>query len=229
MRGKILNPCKWYYTCHYTNINPSVVKIDTMFDLKTRQGKVLIEQGGLMEQLRQVTRQPKKTLMVPHREQENLANNKIMIDGPFLWIEIFDRSKTVTKIITIRRVVVFAPIERYRDDGDNVKEDKFLCPLRYETAQAGIKPRLIQIFAADSVEEEMEATCNNKKLRVIIEDNMTTDPTISKRAIQKAAEEKLRGKFNVICAKGDFTYIAYTDTFCQASNEDVTCYAFKPM
>ncbi|PIO63060.1 ground-like domain protein [Teladorsagia circumcincta] len=85
------------------------------------------------------------------------------------------------------------------------------------------------IFAADSLEEEMEATCNNKKLRVIIEDNMTTDPTISKRAIQKAAEEKLRGKFNVICAKGDFTYIAYTDTFCQASNEDVTCYAFKPM
>ncbi|PIO67726.1 ground-like domain protein [Teladorsagia circumcincta] len=85
------------------------------------------------------------------------------------------------------------------------------------------------IFAADSLEEEMEATCNNKKLRVIIEDNMTTDPTISKRAIQKAAEEKLRGKFNVICAKGDFTYIAYTDTFCQASNEDVTCYAFKPI
>ncbi|VDM85672.1 unnamed protein product [Strongylus vulgaris] len=59
--------------------------------------------------------------------------------------------------------------------------------------------------------------------------NMTTDPTISKRAIQKAAEEKLLGKFNVICAKGDFSYIAYTETFCQASNEDVTCYAFKPM
>uniref|UniRef100_A0A0K0DNN4 Ground-like domain-containing protein n=1 Tax=Angiostrongylus cantonensis TaxID=6313 RepID=A0A0K0DNN4_ANGCA len=59
--------------------------------------------------------------------------------------------------------------------------------------------------------------------------NMTTDPTISKRAIQKAAEEKLFGKFNVICAKGDFTYIAYTDTFCQASNEDMSCYAFKPL
>ncbi|EPB75492.1 ground-like domain protein [Ancylostoma ceylanicum] len=59
--------------------------------------------------------------------------------------------------------------------------------------------------------------------------NMTSDPTISKRAIQKAAEEKLLGKFNVICAKGDFTYIAYTETYCQASNEDVTCYAFKPI
>lgn len=75
----------------------------------------------------------------------------------------------------------------------------------------------------------MEATCNSKKLRAVIEDNLTSDPTISKRAIQKAAEEKLFGKFNVICAKGDFTYIAYTDTYCQASNDDVTCYAFKPM
>ena len=59
--------------------------------------------------------------------------------------------------------------------------------------------------------------------------NITRDPTISKRAIQKAAEEKLFGKFNVICAKGDFSYVAYTETFCQHSNDDVTCYAFRPM
>ncbi|CAJ0603667.1 unnamed protein product [Cylicocyclus nassatus] len=102
-------------------------------------------------------------------------------------------------------------------------------PCRFARARYRHKTHGSKIFAAESLEEEEEATCNNKKLKVIIEDNMTTDPTISKRAIQKAAEEKLFGKFNVICAKGDFSYIAYTETFCQASNEDVTCYAFKPM
>lgn len=57
---------------------------------------------------------------------------------------------------------------------------------------------------------------------------MTSDPSISKRAIQKAAEEKLFSKVNVICAKGDFSYVAYTETYCQHANDHITCYVFKP-
>ncbi len=57
---------------------------------------------------------------------------------------------------------------------------------------------------------------------------MTEDATTSKRSIQRAAEEKLFKKFNVICSESDFSYIAYTDTFCQHSNDDITCYAFSP-
>ncbi|VDN25854.1 unnamed protein product [Gongylonema pulchrum] len=59
--------------------------------------------------------------------------------------------------------------------------------------------------------------------------NMVDDPTITKRAIQRAAEEKLAKKFNVICSKQDFSYVAYTDNFCQLSNQDITCYAFRPL
>lgn len=59
--------------------------------------------------------------------------------------------------------------------------------------------------------------------------NLSKDPTLTKRAIQRAAEEKLSGRFNVICSKSDFSYVAYTDTFCQVSNGDMTCYAFKPI
>ncbi|TMS38258.1 hypothetical protein L596_005023 [Steinernema carpocapsae] len=86
-----------------------------------------------------------------------------------------------------------------------------------------------RIFSAPVAEVEEDPTCNSQKLRALMEDNITRDPSISKRAIQKAVEEKLFGKYNVICAKGDFSYVAYTETYCQTSNDDVTCYAFRPL
>ncbi|KAI6218699.1 Ground-like domain-containing protein [Aphelenchoides fujianensis] len=68
-----------------------------------------------------------------------------------------------------------------------------------------------------------------RKLRAIILENITDDATISKRAIQAAAEEKLFAKINVICGREDFSYLVYTETFCQATNEEsgITCYAFR--
>uniref|UniRef100_A0A1I7Z077 Ground-like domain-containing protein n=1 Tax=Steinernema glaseri TaxID=37863 RepID=A0A1I7Z077_9BILA len=66
-----------------------------------------------------------------------------------------------------------------------------------------------KIFSARTAEVEEDPTCNSEKLRTLIEENITRDPSISKRAIQKAVEEKLFGKFNVICAKGDFSYVAF--------------------
>ncbi|KAH7700232.1 GRL-4 protein, partial [Aphelenchoides avenae] len=86
-----------------------------------------------------------------------------------------------------------------------------------------------KIFSALTAEIEEDPQCNSEKLRNIIEENITKDPTISKRAIQSAAEEKLFAKINVICAKSDFSYVAYTDTYCQATSGDVTCYAFRPL
>jgi len=86
-----------------------------------------------------------------------------------------------------------------------------------------------RIFSAMAVEMSEDPTCNSEKLKTIIEENISSsDPTASKRAIQTAAEEKLFSKINVICAKGDFSYVAYTDSYCQASSGEVTCYAFRP-
>lgn len=59
--------------------------------------------------------------------------------------------------------------------------------------------------------------------------NISEDASESKRNIQKIAEETLGHEVNVICGTGEFSYIAHTDTFCQAFKEDVTCYAFKPL
>ncbi|GMR41174.1 hypothetical protein PMAYCL1PPCAC_11369, partial [Pristionchus mayeri] len=53
--------------------------------------------------------------------------------------------------------------------------------------------------------------------------------SISKRQIQAAAEMQMGGRYNVICARGDFSYITNTEIFCQQTVGDVTCYAFKQL
>ncbi|KAI6217570.1 Ground-like domain-containing protein [Aphelenchoides fujianensis] len=85
-----------------------------------------------------------------------------------------------------------------------------------------------RIYSALTAIQE-DPTCNSEKLRAIILENITDDATISKRAIQAAAEEKLFAKINVICGREDFSYLVYTETFCQATNEEsgITCYAFR--
>ncbi|KHN82938.1 hypothetical protein Tcan_14219 [Toxocara canis] len=68
--------------------------------------------------------------------------------------------------------------------------------------------------------------CNSAELRRIMETTMSSDTTESKMAVQKAAENHFHKTFNVLCAKGDFAYFAYTETFCQITKADTTCYAF---
>ncbi|CAI4222729.1 unnamed protein product [Auanema sp. JU1783] len=68
--------------------------------------------------------------------------------------------------------------------------------------------------------------CNDKRLKKIIEENCDSNPSSSKRKIQKAATEEIGGLFDVICSSHDFSYLANTQLFCEAGNEDVTCFAF---
>ncbi|VDK62015.1 unnamed protein product [Anisakis simplex] len=84
-----------------------------------------------------------------------------------------------------------------------------------------------RIFGAENSVADEDPSCNNHQLKDIMLKNIDTDPSTSKRAIQGAAEKELSGKFNVICANGDFSYVAYTESFCQTAKENITCYAFK--
>ncbi|CAB3397468.1 unnamed protein product [Caenorhabditis bovis] len=68
--------------------------------------------------------------------------------------------------------------------------------------------------------------CNDDRLKRIIEDNVDENPSTSKRKIQKAAAEEIGGLFDVICSAHDFSYLANTQLFCEAGNDDVTCFAF---
>ncbi|RCN48418.1 ground-like domain protein [Ancylostoma caninum] len=75
----------------------------------------------------------------------------------------------------------------------------------------------------------VDPSCNNEALRSLIQEFITSDATSSKREIQKEAEEKLGVAVNVICGKGEFSYVAHTESFCQSSKDEITCYAFQPL
>lgn len=48
----------------------------------------------------------------------------------------------------------------------------------------------------------------------------------AKTKIMRAAEARLGGYFNVICAPGDFSYITTTTLYCLQSLGNINCYAF---
>uniref|UniRef100_A0A914XNH7 Ground-like domain-containing protein n=1 Tax=Plectus sambesii TaxID=2011161 RepID=A0A914XNH7_9BILA len=94
-------------------------------------------------------------------------------------------------------------------------------PCKFRTRKA--------LAAVIAPQQNTSAVCNSEKLRAIMEENMTDNTSDSKRAIQKKAQEKLKGRFDVICASGDFSYLSNTNLFCQVSQNDVTCYASRQL
>ncbi|KAK6744084.1 hypothetical protein RB195_011032 [Necator americanus] len=76
---------------------------------------------------------------------------------------------------------------------------------------------------------KVDAKCNSEELRAVIIENIDRMTSVSKRRIQAEAERQLGGRYNVICARGDFSYITNTESFCQQTTGDVTCYVFKQL
>ena len=58
---------------------------------------------------------------------------------------------------------------------------------------------------------------------------MSDSVEVSTTAIRKAVVEKLNGDLEVICARGQFSYVVNSKTFCQESAHDVTCYVFRQL
>ncbi|KAL3986233.1 Ground-like domain family protein [Acanthocheilonema viteae] len=65
-----------------------------------------------------------------------------------------------------------------------------------------------------------ETKCKSKELGRLMMANIKRDPSRSKRAIQRAAEQKFSAQFNVICSKGDFSYVTHTTEYCEVINRD---------
>ncbi|GMT17404.1 hypothetical protein PFISCL1PPCAC_8701, partial [Pristionchus fissidentatus] len=84
-----------------------------------------------------------------------------------------------------------------------------------------------EISSDPSAIQFIDTNCNSEQLRQIIIEKADKVTSISKRQIQEEAEAKMGGRYNVICARGDFSYITNTEMFCQQTVGDVTCYAFK--
>ncbi|GMR59955.1 hypothetical protein PMAYCL1PPCAC_30150, partial [Pristionchus mayeri] len=87
-----------------------------------------------------------------------------------------------------------------------------------------------------------DGRCTSEELRETMLKSTTSTPTLSKRVIQKAAEEQFGGLFSVFCSKEvnrvsvhsslslssqDFSYTSRSSFYCQTSKNDVVCFAFR--
>ncbi|VDD96297.1 unnamed protein product [Enterobius vermicularis] len=75
--------------------------------------------------------------------------------------------------------------------------------------------------------KKSDDSCTHIELKALMSKVITKDPDESKRAILHSAEETLGGQFHVICSKDDFSYITKSSTYCQITENDLTCYAFQ--
>uniref|UniRef100_A0A7I5ECY2 EGF-like domain-containing protein n=1 Tax=Haemonchus contortus TaxID=6289 RepID=A0A7I5ECY2_HAECO len=115
----------------------------------------------------------------------------------------------------------FLPL--YENQPNKPSFDGFRQPVR--RAQAAQAAQAAQP-AANGKPEVFTDKCNDERLKRIIEQNVDSNPSSSKRKIQKAATDEIGGLFDVICSSHDFSYLANTQVFCEAGNDDVTCFAF---
>uniref|UniRef100_A0AC35UFP2 Ground-like domain-containing protein n=1 Tax=Rhabditophanes sp. KR3021 TaxID=114890 RepID=A0AC35UFP2_9BILA len=90
------------------------------------------------------------------------------------------------------------------------------------------RSHLRSAFGTRTFNAPQDPKCNTKELKTIISKYISSDLATSKRLIQKNAQETLLKKYDVICGTGEFSFIIHTDSFCQHSVDNVTCYVFHP-
>uniref|UniRef100_A0A0N5ARA9 Ground-like domain-containing protein n=1 Tax=Syphacia muris TaxID=451379 RepID=A0A0N5ARA9_9BILA len=80
---------------------------------------------------------------------------------------------------------------------------------------------------ADGSEDAEMNKCNSPALRNLMLENMDTSTSLSKRRINKKAEELFGGNVDVICSRGHFSYIYSSNLYCETTKEGVTCVAYR--
>uniref|UniRef100_A0A914DR62 Ground-like domain-containing protein n=1 Tax=Acrobeloides nanus TaxID=290746 RepID=A0A914DR62_9BILA len=78
-----------------------------------------------------------------------------------------------------------------------------------------------------SKETQETIKCNSEQLKQVILDNITENSSLSKRAVNQAAEKTFGGNIDVVCSRGHFSYVYSSNLFCEASKGEVTCIAYR--
>ncbi|CAL2045496.1 unnamed protein product [Caenorhabditis brenneri] len=76
--------------------------------------------------------------------------------------------------------------------------------------------------------EILNEKCNNEKLQEIMQDAITPSLSTSKMVISERATRDFGVNFDVICARGHFSYYVETTAYCEVTLNDITCLAYKP-
>ncbi|CAJ0588033.1 unnamed protein product [Cylicocyclus nassatus] len=95
-----------------------------------------------------------------------------------------------------------------------------------ETAVQEIEEKVVDITNLKLTDDPL---CNSEDLRKLMLENIDDNLNSSKRLIQLAAEAQFGGRFDVICANGDFSYVTNTELFCQETKGDISCYTYRQL
>ncbi|KJH53581.1 ground-like domain protein [Dictyocaulus viviparus] len=95
-----------------------------------------------------------------------------------------------------------------------------------ETSTSDGEERLVDVANLKLTDDPL---CNSEELRKLMLDNIEENINNSKRLIQLAAEAQFGGRFDVICANGDFSYVTNTELFCQETKGDISCYTYRQL
>jgi hypothetical protein len=69
--------------------------------------------------------------------------------------------------------------------------------------------------------------CSSETLRIIMQENIVSSPTISKQLIFSAGRLAFGQTIDVICSRNKFSYtVVSSKIFCEASRGRITCFAF---
>ncbi|KAH7712701.1 CRE-GRL-18 protein, partial [Aphelenchoides avenae] len=69
--------------------------------------------------------------------------------------------------------------------------------------------------------------CSSETLRLIMEENIVSSPTISKQLIFSAGRLAFGQTIDVVCSRNKFSYtVVSSKIFCEASRGRITCFAF---
>ncbi|KAI6230701.1 Ground-like domain-containing protein [Aphelenchoides fujianensis] len=110
-----------------------------------------------------------------------------------------------------------------------LKRNRFLRQLRNRALRQFSAKSLTDSNAMPQWEEAdyQPSVCNNEKLGRVMRAAMIDDISMSKKLVRKAAELAFDGrKLDVLCASGEFSYSVYAKHYCEATRENITCFAF---
>ncbi|KAF1751433.1 hypothetical protein GCK72_017987 [Caenorhabditis remanei] len=76
--------------------------------------------------------------------------------------------------------------------------------------------------------EILSEKCNDDGLQQIMQDAITPSLSTSKMVISERATREFGANFDVICARGHFSYYVEATSYCEVTLNDITCLAYKP-
>ncbi|CEF63004.1 Ground-like domain-containing protein [Strongyloides ratti] len=119
-------------------------------------------------------------------------------------------------------------VEVKSSENEELNNDKKATSGHGETLESEIPPVPIDQIVLINDED-----CNVAELREIMKRSIVGDINVSKRKIQIEAEKKFGGRFDVICATHDFSYLSNTELYCQVSskinNMIFSCYSYRQL